>query len=346
MRDDDAQTATDTARDETGLLAWFARNDVAANLVFFLLIVIGGVGVLFAKLEVFPEIEPNVVTVSVAYPGANPEEVEQGVILRLEEAVADVEGVDKVRGVAVEGQGVVTVEAQDYVDMPDFYEDVKSAVDRLTSLPAGAEEPSVSRAGDKVQVVAMALYGEVSTRALREQAERVKDDLQQSGAISQVTISGLPPYEISVELDERTLRSYGLTFADVAAAIRGSSLDLPAGEVEGEDQQVLIRSTAQAYRGEDFERIVVTRAPDGTAITVGDLGRVVDGFEDTEFRLTFDGKPAAILEVYRIGNEGALNVASTVEAYVADQSNRLPVGMRWRPTTTRAFSSKAASNSC
>ena len=311
-----------------GLLAWFAKNHVAANLVFFLLIALGGISVLFTKLEVFPEIEPNVVTVSVPYPGANPEEVEQGVVVRLEEAVADVEGIKKTRGIAVENQGVVTVEAEDYVNMDDFYDDVKSAVDKLTTLPANAEEPSISKAGDKIQVVTLALYGETSRRALREQAERIKDDLQQSGAVSQVNIAGLPPYEISVEVDERTLRQYGLTFADVAAAIRNSSLDLPAGDVEGKDSQILVRSTNQAYRGQDFERIVVKRGDNGTAITVGDLGRVVDGFEDTQFDVEFDGKPAAILEVYRIGNEGALNVASTVDSYVADQVNRLPAGMK------------------
>ena len=315
------------ATDRTGVLAWFATNHVAANLVYLLLLAIGAISVLFTKLEVFPEIEPNVVTVAVPYPGANPEEVEQGVILKLEEAVADVEGVKKTRGIAVENQGVVTVEAQDSANMDDFYDDVRQAIDRVTTLPAGTEKPSVSRAGDKIQVVTLALYGDVDKRALREQAERVKDDLQQSGAVSQVSIGGLPPYEISVELDERTLRQYGLTFADVAAAIRSSSLDLPAGDVEGKQAQVLVRSTNQKYRGEDFEKVVVTRADNGTAITVGDLGRVVDGFEDTDYDVSFDGKPAALLEVYRIGSEGALNIASTVNEYVATQRDRLPAGM-------------------
>lgn len=311
-----------------GPLAWFARNPVAANLLFFLLIVIGAISLLQTKLEVFPEATPRIVTVSVPYPGANPEEVEQGVLLRVEEAVADVEGVKKVRGIAAENQGVVTVEAHNYVDMDEFYEDVKSAVDQLTTLPEQADEPTVSDAGDMVQVITLALFGDVDRSTLREQAERIKDELQQSGGVSQVSISGLPDYEISVELDERTLRRYGLTFGDVAQAIRRSSLDLPAGEVKGGGTQVLVRSVNQAYYGRDFEDVVVRRDDEGSTITVGDLGRVIDGFEDTDFEVTFNGKPAAIMEVYRVGNEGALNVTATVKSYLATQEQRLPAGLQ------------------
>lgn len=310
-----------------GPLAWFARNHVAANLLFFLLIVIGGLSVMQVKLEVFPKIEPPIVSVSVPYPGANPEEVEQGVLMRIEEAVAEVEGVKDVRSIAAEGQGVVRVEAQEQVDMDGFYDDVKAAMEGITTLPEQAEEPTVSQMDEKVQVMSLALYGDVSRRTLKETAERVKDDLEQTDAISQVAITGLPPYEISIEVDKATLREYGLTFEDVAQAVRSSSLDVPAGSIESDAARVLVRSTNQAYRGEEFEKIVVRRADDGTAVTVGDIAAVVDGFEDTDYFIEFNGEPAAVLLAYRIGEEGALNVAATINAYVERQEEMLPPGM-------------------
>ena len=320
-------TPDDNTTDSRGVVAWFARNHVAANLLFLLLIVMGGLSVLRTKLEVFPEIDPRIVSVSVPYPGANPAEVEQGVLLRVEEAVADVEGIEKLSSVAVENQGVVTLEATNTVDMGDFYEDVKAAVDRISTLPADAEEPVVSERDDRFQVVTIALYGDVSRRDLKEAAERVKDDLQQTGAVSQITIDGLPPYEISVEVDEPMLRRYGLTFGDVAQAIRDASLDLPAGSVEGAESQLLVRSVGQGYRGRDFEDVVVLTRDDGTRVTVGDLGAVIDGFADTDYFVEFDGKPAALLNVYRIGEEGALNVAATVHEYVGRAGEFLPAGI-------------------
>ena len=315
------------AADQRGPLAWFARNHVAANLLFLVLILIGALSVLQTKLEVFPKIDPRIVSVSVPYPGANPEEVEQGVIRRVEEAVADVEGVKKLTGIAVENQGVVTVEAETGVDMGDFYEDIKAAVDRIATFPRDAEEPVVTERDDKFQVVTLALHGDADRRTLKETAEEIKDLLQQTGAVSQVTIDGVPPYEISVEVDEATLRRYGLTFGDISGAIRDSSLDLPAGNVEGERNQVLVRSTAQRYRAEDFEPIVVRTLDDGSRVTIGDIARVVDGFEDTDYVIEFDGDPAVLLNVFRIGDEGALNVAATIQEFVKASPDLLPAGV-------------------
>ncbi len=310
-----------------GLIGWFARNHVAANLLFVLLITMGALSVLQTKLEVFPQIDPRLVTVSVPYPGANPEEVEQGVILRVEEAVADVEGIKKLGSIAVEGQGIVTIEADNGIDMADFYDDVSSAVDGIATFPADAEEPVVSEASDRFQVVTVALYGDVSRRTLREAAERMKEDLQQTGALSQIDVDGIPPYEISVDVRPADLRRYQITFEDVARAVSSSSLDLPAGSVEGDSGQVLVRSTSQRYRGEDFENIAVKTLGDGTRILVRDVADVVDGFEDNDYAIRFEGKPAVLLNVYRTGDEGALNVSSTVYQFIEDASGRLPPGV-------------------
>lgn len=297
--------ASGQPRGKLGLIGWFASNHVAANLLFLVLILIGALSVLETKLEVFPQIDPRLVTVSVPYPGANPEEVEAGVILRVEEAIADVEGISKLSSVAVEGQGVVTVEAESGVDMSDFYEDVKAAVDRIATFPADAEEPVVSERSDKFQVMTLALHGNVDRRVLRESAESLKDDLQQSGGVSQVNIDGVPPYEISIEVRPDQLRRYGLTFEDVAGAIRSSSLDLPAGSVGSNRREVLVRTVNQLYRGSDFEDVVVRTLGDGTRITVADVATVIDGFEDNDYAVRFNGEPAILLNIYRTGDEGA-----------------------------------------
>ncbi|MEM7809737.1 MAG: efflux RND transporter permease subunit, partial [Planctomycetota bacterium] len=240
---------------------------------------------------------------------------------------ADVEGIKKLGSLAVEGQAVLTIEAENGIDMGDFADDIRSAVDSIQTFPADAEEPVVSERSDRFQVLTVALFGDVDRRALREAAERFKDDLQQSGGASQIDVDGIPPYEISIEVRPEDLRRYQITFEDVANALRDSSLDLPAGTVEGEAGEVLVRSVSQRYRGQDFEGIVVKTLGDGTRITVSDVASVIDGFEDNDYGISFNGQPAILLNVYRTGDEGALNVASTVMSYVAEAKDRLPPGI-------------------
>jgi multidrug efflux pump subunit AcrB len=340
-----------------GIIAWFARNHVAANLLFFFLIFAGLLSVIVTKLELFPEISANSVAIEVPFPGATPADVERSVIERIEEAIADVEGTDDVRGTAAEGVGIVTVEIEDWADEQSVRDEIKNAVDRIDTFPEDAEQPIVSDTLERFQVMNVALHGEVPRRTLNELAEQIKSDLIASpppaefdktglgffeaivgriqfamrpaaSQISTVVIDGVPPYEISVEVDEDALRRYGLTFGDVANAVRRGSVDLPAGSVQTNEAEVLIRTENEAKTGLDFARLPLRQLADGTTLTVGDVANVTDGFAaDSNYGIEFDGEPAVTISVFRVGNEGALNVAATVKEYFAQNGDNLPTGV-------------------
>ncbi len=206
------------------------------------------------------------------------------------------------------------------------YDDIKAAIDRIDNFPQRAEEPIVSEPPDRRLVLSVALYGDVARDTLYEIAKDVKDGLSRTATVSEVSITGVPPYEVSIEVDRDALRRYGLGFADVARAIDRASLDLPAGQLETSGDDVLVRTVGQAYTGDDFLDLPIITADDGAELRVRDVASVVDGFRDTDFSVTFDGQPAVLLNVYRIGREEALKVRSTVDAYITQVD--LPAGVK------------------
>jgi len=323
-----AAAVDDPCRSERGLIAWFVCNPVAANLLFGFLIVAGLVSLIRIPLEVFPDIDPDLVTVQVVYPGASPEEVEDAILLRLEEAIADVEGVEEITSTARQGLGFSVAEIEPLADKQEVRDDIKGAVARIAHLPPRAEAPIVSEPGDRISVLTIALHGDADRVALNELAKQIEDDLVASDAISTVEINGLPAYEVSIEIEPETLRGYDLTFDEVARAMRRSSLDLSAGELETVDRDVLLRTTGQAYRRDAFERLPIRSSREGGVVRLGEIATVVDRFEDTAYRVEFDGEPAVLLTVYRIGDEGALQVRSTVRQYLDNHADQLPPGVQ------------------
>ncbi len=312
----------------SGVLAWFAGNHVAANLLMAFLLVAGALSLIGVTIEVFPEFDTDIVTVRVPYLGASPSEVEEGVVVRVEEAIASIEGIERITSASAEGVGTVTAELEEDADDREVLDEIKAAVDRIETFPAETEKPVVAQAQTRRRVITVVLSGDASERTLKELAEHVRDELTELEEISQVEVAGVRRYEISVEVSEEALRRYGLSFDQVANAIRRSSLDLPGGAVKTEGGEILLRTKGQRYRGPEFERIVVLSRPDGTRLTVGDIATVVDGFEDSDTASRFDGKPAALIQVYRVGDEGALDVAAATKRYLAeDLGPRLPAGV-------------------
>jgi multidrug efflux pump subunit AcrB len=319
-----------------GLLAWMAQNSVAAN-VFMLMLVAGGL-VMFPRIkqEVFPEFELDLVLIQVPYPGASPSEVEQGVILPIEEAVRAVDGIKEVRSTAQEGVGVVTLELMLNANGDRVLADVKSAVDRITSFPTDVEEPVVSRPALRSEVISLIVYGDATETQLRGVAERVRDDLLAEDDITTVELSGIRPLEISIEIPQDNLRSYGLTHSDVANAIRAASLDVPGGTLRTRSGEVLLRTTERRERGVEFEDIVVRSRPDGSRVTVGDLGTVVDGFREVDTAAAYEGQRAIMVQVFRVGNQTPLELAATVHAYVQNQEGALPPGVHFATWNDRS----------
>jgi len=319
-----------------GLLGWFASNHVAANLLMFLIIAAGLLTIFTVKVEFFPEFDLDMITVSVPYLGASPTDVEEGVVLRVEEAIAAVDGIKRMTATAAEGAGTILVEVEEYADAKEVLDDIKAEIDRITTFPEETEKPIIAELTSRYEVTTVVLYGEASEKALKQAADRVRDDLTAMDNISQVEVAGVRPYEISVEVSETTLRRYGLTFDQVAAAVRNSSLDVPAGSVKTSGGEILVRTEGQKYYGPEFEKIIVLSRNDGTTVRLGDIASVRDDFEDSDLYSRFDGKRAALVKVYRVGEQGALDVADTVRRYVEEKRNALPAGISiaiWQDTS-------------
>ncbi len=313
--------------DRRGLLAWFAGNHVAANLLMIFIVVAGVLSLARVVVEVFPEIDTDTVTIRVPYRGATPAEAEEGVCVRVEEAIASIEGIKRIRSVAQEGMGQVIVELEEDADDRKVLDDIKAAVDRIETFPAETEKPVVAEGETRRRVITVVLYGDTSEKTLKALAERVRDELTAVDGISQVEVAGVRNYEISIEVSEEALRRYGLSFDQVASAVAKSSLDLPGGAVKSSGGEILLRTKGQKYRGAEFEDIVVVTRRDGTQVYLSDVAAVIDSFEDTDTTTRFDGRPAALVQVFRVGTEGALDVADGTKRYLEALRADLPSGV-------------------
>ena len=315
------------------MVAWFVHNRVAANL---LMVVIVGAGLLALpdiREEVVPELDPEIISVRVPYLGAAPEEVEEGVCARIEEAVASLIGVKKITSTAAEGVGTVLIEMLEGTDASELLNEVKNRVDAIETFPEETEEPIVQRQLVKRQAINVAVSGQVGEKTLKRIGERVRDDLAALSGITQVELASARPYEISIEVSETALRRHGLTFDRIADAVRRSSLDLPGGSVRTSGGEILLRGKGQAYLGEAFEGLILLSRADGTRLLLGDVANVVDGFAETDQASRFDGEPAVLITVFRVGEQSAIEIANSVKDYVKESARRLPAGIKlttWR----------------
>lgn len=310
-----------------GAIAWMASNPVAANLIMLLCLVGGLLMTTRIKQEVFPEFESEIVTVTVAYPGASPEEVEKGIVLSIEERVTGLDGIKKVTSSSVEGAGTVTVEALEGTDMERLAQDVKGEVDRISSFPEDAETPRVVIASNRRRTMSIAIYGDMEERVLREMAETVRDDLLQDPEITQIDLSGARDLEISVEISQDTLRAHGLTLRQVADIIGNSALELPGGSVKTSQGEILVRVKDRRELGKEFANLPIISSPDGSVVRLEDLGRITDGFEDTDLFALYNNQPAILLDIYRVGDQTPISVSNAVKRHMERLKQILPPGV-------------------
>lgn len=310
-----------------GVIAWFAQHTVAANMLMIGVLIAGTLAIFGVKKEVFPEFSSDMIQVSVLYPGAAPEEVEEGICVRIEEALQGVEGIKRMRSTATESMGTVIVEVQPGYDTRELLDDVKNRVDAIDTFPEETEKPVIQESIVRYQVINVAVSGDADERTIKALTERVREELLDLPGISQVELANVRPYEISIEVSEQALRRYNLTFDEVVQAVRRSSFDLPGGSVKTQAGEILLRTKGQAYRGRQFEGLVLRTAPDGSRLYLGDVATVVDGFAETDQSARFDGKPAGMVQVFRVGNESALDVSDAVKQYVKEAQVRMPEGI-------------------
>jgi multidrug efflux pump subunit AcrB len=316
-----------------GIIAWFAHNHVAANLLMGLMIVGGLFALPSIQQRSFPDINIDVVTVSVPYLGAAPEEVEEGVCIRIEEEIQGINGIERISSTAAEGACSVGAELIPGYEVDRALSEIKNAVDAISTFPEETEKPIVSHFIMKRNAIQIALSGDVDERTLKTYGQRIRDDIAALPGVTQVDLANSRNYEISIEVAEETLRRHRLTFKQVLEAVRKSSLDMPGGSIKTRRGEILLRTKGQAYTGHDFESIVVLTRRDGTRLLLGDIANVVDGFEEDPRLSRFDGETAVLIQVFRVGDQKVLELVETVKAYVEQARDQLPAGITltvWR----------------
>jgi len=310
-----------------GIVAWFAENHVAANLLMIFFLLAGAVTGLTMKLEVFPETSLDQISISMAYPGASPAEVEEAIVRRIEENVAGLAGIKRIESVAREGFGSVNIEVMKGWDLKELLDEVKAEVDRITTFPEESEEPVVREVTRRTQVINVAVYGDAPESTIKHLTETIKDDITNLPNITYAELSGIRTAEIHIEISEQILRRYGLTLGQVAEAVRTASLDLPAGSVKTRGAEILVRTKGRRYRAADYHDVAVIARPDGSKVTVGQIANLKDAFEDVDLSTQFQGKSSGVIEVYRVADQNALTVADTVKRYVEEIRPSLPQGV-------------------
>lgn len=302
----------------SGLINWFAENPVAANLLMAFFLIGGFIQASGLSAQLFPTIDPGIVTVTTPYPGATPTEVEEGITRRIEEAIIGIDGVDRVLSRAGENVGVVTVELKDGVDALKVRNDIETAVDRLAEFPPrDAEKPNIVVADTVTDVISFVVSSDEDEMSLRRAAELFEQELLALPSVSLVSMLGTRDYEIAIEVSEEDLRRYDLTISEVADAIRRSSLNLSSGELRTEAGDLLLRTNAKRERGEDFADIPIRGLPDGSLLRLGDVANIRDGFVDVDLINRFEGRQSVFVRVQKSEAEDALAIAEEVKAMVA-----------------------------
>ncbi|MFT7559999.1 MAG: multidrug efflux pump subunit AcrB [Flavobacteriales bacterium] len=307
------------------MIAWFTRNDVAANLLM-ISIALAGAWSLFTQipLEFFPSFESEQIDVKVNLRGATPEDAELALAIRIEEAIKSIEGLEQYSSRSVEGGATVSIEIAKGYEAREILDDVKNRVDAINTFPADAERPVISLAQRIYPVVSLSISGDLSEEEIRELSEQTREDLLKIPGISHINLEGIRDYEIAIELHQDALREHDIELSQISDAIAKNSLDLSAGNVKTAGGNILIRTKAQAYRKSAFEQIIVKTQTNGQVLRVKDVATVIDGFEESATRTRFNGKPAAKLEVHRIGKQSAIDISNKVKHYVAQKRTRLP----------------------
>lgn len=311
-----------------GPIAWMVNNPVAANLLMLVCLVGGALVYTQIKQEVFPDMTEDIVTVRVGYPGATPEEVEQGICLAVEEAMRGIEGVDEVNSTAGEGSATVSAEILKGSDPMKVYQDIKSEIDRITTFPEDAEEPQVSLEARRREVMDLVLYGDIPETSLRQLAEQVRDRLQQNPAITQVDLSGTRDLEISIEVSQENLRRYGLTHREIAAQLAGEAVELSGGGIKTARGETLLRMKERKDHGMEFARIPVAASEDGTRVLLGDISTVIDGFADSDRTGYYNGRRAIMLDIYRVGDQTPASISKAVYDMIPQIREQLPAGVQ------------------
>jgi multidrug efflux pump subunit AcrB len=310
-----------------GVIAWFAYNPVAANLLMLIIMIVGLGAAFTIQRAMFPAIEIEVIYITAPYPGAAPEEVEQGVVLKIEEAINDLDGIKRVESDAFESYATIMIEPNEGMDLGKLLDEVQNRINAIAHFPDGAEEPIVRQPELLFPTLTLQLSGSQDERAMKSLADTMRRELLSLPEVSAATVVGARDYEVSIEISEQLLREYHLTLGDVANVISASSLDIPAGSVQTRNGDIMLRTMGQAYVQQDFENILLKTWPDGTRLLLGDIATIDDGFVDGRGFTRFNGQYSLGINVFAMGKQDIIDTAQAARAYMATKQDQLPNGV-------------------
>lgn len=310
------------------MIAWWADNHVAANLLMVTILLSGIVGYSKLEREMFPTIAFPGMQVTVVWPGASPKDVEEQLVVRIEESLKDLENLDWIRSESREGVGTVRILADNADDFSKIRNEVEARVSSISTFPPDIEQPRINQWYTRNESMRVAVHGNIGERGLKRVAEELRREVAALPGISIVELFGTRAEEISIEVSESVLRRYGITFDEIATAIRADSVNLSAGNLRTDAGQYTLRTRNLADTRIDFENIVVKQLPQGSAIRVGDLARVIDGFEEDEILATLNGEPAVLIQVMSSEKMDVVLMSESVNKWLAERKKTLPKGVQ------------------
>lgn len=310
------------------LIAWWVHNPVAANLLMVGIVLTGILGFLMMEREAFPQVKPQEAAIDITWPGAAPQEVEEQVVARIEDQLEDLDSVNHIYSTATEGRAEIAVTTFPNTDFNAFLNDVKNAVDSVATFPRDMESPRVRRSQRREEMMRVVLYGDLEERELTRLAEDLRREVSELPWVATIELFGIRREEVTIEVSEYSMRQYGLSFAQVADAIRASSINLSSGQVRTATGDVQIRARNLADTQDDFSDIVIRQTEGGGRVRVGDVARVIDGFEDEEILATLNGQPAVLLQLHNSDNMQVVRASRAVNQWIDERQASLPQGVK------------------
>ncbi|MEZ4918542.1 MAG: efflux RND transporter permease subunit [Saprospiraceae bacterium] len=299
------------------LITFFIKYPVVVNVTMIAVFAFGYLGLKQVKSSYFPLIDSEIININVSYPGASPAEMEEGIVLKIEDNLRGLVGVDRFTSVSRENSAAITIEIEETADIDVVLADVKNAVDRVPSFPVDMEPPIIAKQEPRNRGISFIVSGEnVPLKTLKQIGRKVEEDLRSIPNISQVELSGFPAEEIEIAVRENDLRAYDLTFAEVARAVSNSNLLTTGGNIKTEKEEYLIRANNRSYFGDELDYIVVKSSANGQVVRLRDVAEVRDTWSEVPDRIHFNGKKAVQLEVLTTNNEDLLQAVEDVKIYI------------------------------
>ena len=318
------------------MIRWMAEHKVAANLLMIIILFAGAMGVKNIKQEVFPEMDLDFIIVAVPYSGATPDEVEESILLPIEDSLSGITGIKKVTGTAKESIGSLRIELQKDVDKDSVFDDIKSAVERLSTLPEEAEDPQIQQPRIRREVLNITIYGDAPARSLIELAQRVRDSLLTHPGITQVDVEQPKGFEMTLEISETALQQYALTLNQVSRIIRQATIDMPGGKIQTSGGDLLIRTKERRYTVAEYANIPILTTDQGI-LRLGDIAHIRDGFEESDISSSYNGKPAESIKVYRVGEQTPTDISKAVRSKLDDLREELPSSIKMQIVNDRSL---------